>query len=371
MRWLDLSMPGHGVRGNWALVYATVDAPATHVSALASRIRGPVFGCTSSAGVFTPRGFERGSFALIGEGSDPRAEVVLRTCGPSQARRTAREAAQALSAQLGRTPDAMLLHATPGFEERLLEGIDEAFDGPAPPTFGGSAADDDLSGQWSVFDGRETSREGFVLAGFTSTMPMLGSFVAGYLPGRQRGVVTRASGRTVHQIDGRPAARVYDEWLGGALSDALENGRVVLADTTLHPVGRLIDKVGHVPRYLLSHPHEIRRDGSLTFFTEIAPGEEIALMVGSADSLLERTEQAASRALGRSDAKPTGAILIYCGGCVMAIGDRAKEVGTLYHRAISGAPFIGAATFGEIGCFTGPTPVNRHGNLMCDTLLFT
>lgn len=372
MRWLDLSVSLPAVRGRWALVYSTVDTPiAPHAAALASRVRGPIFGCTSSAGVFTPRGFERGAFALIGEEGDAGAEVALRSCTAVQARRVAREAALAITASLGRRPDALLLHATPGFEERLVEGLDDAFDGHAPPTFGGSAADDDLSGKWSIFHGAQSAREGFVLAAFTADAPILGSFVAGYVPGRQRGVVTRASGRVVHEIDHKPAARVYDEWLSGALAGALDAGRVVLADTTLHPVGRAIDRVGNVPRYLLSHPHEVRRDGSLTFFTELAQGDEIVLMIGSAASLLERTDQVVARALGRSDVKPRGGVLVYCGGCVMAIGDRAREVGTTYSRAIDGSPFIGAATFGEVGCFTGPTPVNRHGNLMCDTLLFT
>jgi hypothetical protein len=372
MRWIDLSSSVSSVRGRWALVYSTVDAPiAAHATTLASRVRGPVFGCTSSAGVFTPRGFERGAFALIGEDGDADVEVQLRTCSAAQARRAAREAAQAIAAKLGRTPDALLLHATPGFEERLIEGLDDAFGGHAPPTFGGSAADDDLSGKWSVFEGAQTAREGFLLVGFKSEKPVLGSFVAGYVPGRQRGIVTRASGRVVMEIDHRPAARVYDEWLSGALQGALDEGRVVLADTTLHPVGRAIDRVGNVPRYLLSHPHEVRRDGALTFFTELAQGDEIVLMIGSAASLLERTDQVVQRAIGRTGAKPRGGVLVYCGGCVMAIGDRAKEVGTTYARAIGGAPFIGAATFGEVGCFTGPTPVNRHGNLMCDTVLFT
>jgi hypothetical protein len=34
------------------------------------------------------------------------------------------------------------------------------------------------------------------------------------------------------------------------------------------------------------------------------------------------------------------------------------------------APFLGAATFGEHGSFPGPKPINRHGNLMCDAILF-
>lgn len=375
MRFVDLvAAPSTLKPGRWALVYATVDTSlAATVGALATKMRGaPVFGCTSSRGVFTPRGFERGAFALIADEGDPAAASVARACSAVGARRTAREAALAITQQLGRRPDALLLHATPGFEERLVEGLEDAFDGQPPPTYGGSAADDDLSGGWRVFSGTQVEREGFVLAGFVSEKPVHGSFVAGYVPGKQRGTVTRAKGRVILEIDHEPAAVVYNRWRAGALDGALGRDQVVLGDTTLHPIGRVIDRVGNVPRHLLSHPHEIRADGSLSLFTDIVVGDEIAMMVGSEASLLERTEQVVTRALGsgaRSTALRAG-ILVYCGGCVMAIGDRTRAVSELYRKAIGGAPFVGAATFGEIGCFTGPSPVNRHGNLMCDTILF-
>ncbi|WP_236518579.1 FIST signal transduction protein [Sandaracinus amylolyticus] len=356
------------MRARWALVYATSDAASVAMVASARSRADIVLGCTSSGGVFTPRGFERGAFALIGEDGDPDLQIVGRACGAAPARRAARDAAQQLAKRLGRKPDALLLHATPGFEERIIEGIDDAFEGAAPPTYGGSAADDDLSGQWRAFHGATVEREGFVLGAFTSASPIHGSFVSGYVPGRQRGVVTRAAGRVVYEIDRRPAAEVYDEWRGGELGR--EPG-VVLAKTTLHPLGRVIDRVGNLPRHLLSHPHEVRSDGSLSLFTEVATGDELVMMIGSRGSLMDRTEQAVSRALGSERGRALrGGVLVYCGGCVMAIGDAARDVGTLYSRAIGGAPFVGAATFGEIGCFTGPTPTNRHGNLMCDTLLF-
>jgi len=375
MRQLDLRQAGAAKArgGRWALAYRTVDAGA-QVDGLVGRMReASVFGCTSSRGVFTPTGFERGAFALIGDEGDASVDVVLRPATSASARRAARDAAQQMTARFGRKPDTLLLHATPGFEERILEGIDEAFDGSAPPMYGGSAADDDLSGRWKIFHGSESLSEGFLLVGFRAERPILGSFVSGYLPGNQRGTITRATGRVVNEIDGRPAAEVYDAWRGGALASALAKPGVVLADTTLHPLGRLVDRVGNVPRYLLSHPHEVRADHALTLFTDVAVGDELAMMVGSEGGLMERTEQVVARARGTAHrATPiAGGILVYCGGCVMAIGERAKEVGKLYAKAIANAPFIGAATFGEIGCFAGPTPTNRHGNLMCDTVLFT
>ena len=54
-----------------------------------------------------------------------------------------------------------------------------------------------------------------------------------------------------------------------------------------------------------------------------------------------------------------------------AIGDGTGEVARIYREAVGGVPFLGAATFGEVGPFDiQGERVARHGNLMCDTLLF-
>jgi hypothetical protein len=334
----------------WALVHATV------------------FGCTSFRGVFVPTGFERGAFALLGSGADPVARSVSRSTDALGARAAVRSAVDELRRGMAR-PDVLLLYATPGFEERLLDAIHEAFDGSPPPLYGGSAADDDLSGNWRVLSGADALASGFVLVGFTSPRPVHGSFVAGYNPGSRRGRVTSASGRKLRAIDGRPAAEVYDEWLGGAMKELRKTGGVVLAETTMHPLGRAVDRVGAITRYVLTHPHRVERDGSLALFTDVAEGDELVLMVGSREALFDRTDQVAARA-GRSAGVIRGGILVYCGGCVGVTGDATGDVSLRFGARIEGAPFLGAATFGEQGCFTGPTPTNRHGNLMADAILF-
>lgn len=356
----------------WLLIYATVDQPIDDIAATLTRRfpKAAVFGATSFQGVLTPDGFRRGAMVLAADRIDGvRAASATRTSSANRGRSDARSAAEEVERALGSKPQALLLHATPGFEERVLEGIDEAFEGRPPPVYGGSAADDDLSGKWRVIGNGRIENEGFVLVGFASDKPVHGSFVAGYTPGTKRGRVTASAGRRIRTIDGRPAARVYNEWLDGALDDVVGAGGSVLSRTSLHPLGRVVDKVGAVPRYLLSHPHEIHADGSLSLFTDVAPGDELVLMFGSRGALVERTDQAAARA-GRDAGALRGGILIYCGGCVGAIGDDASTVARRFHERIGQAPYIGAATFGEQGCFTGAETMNRHGNLMCDAILF-
>ncbi len=358
----------------WILAYGTVDVPlAQALHGISDRHPNvPVFGCTSFRGVFSPGGFTRGLHVLASERSDGvRAEPSFRTVGAARARTEAREAAVEIKKKLDKVPDCILMHATPGFEEHVLEGIDEAFDGNAPPVYGGSAADDEISGEWKVYSGNAIASEGFVLIGFSSSKRIFGSFVTGYTPTNTSGKVTAAHGRVLETIDGRPAAAVYNEWTNGSIQAQLQGG-VVLSVTTMGPLGRVVDRVGAVSRYLLSHPHEVLAGGALGLFTDVKVGDELVLMFGSESALLERTNQVANRALvgGNPNEPLAGGILVYCGGCVGALGAKVPDVAAKFRRQVRDAPFVGAATFGEQGCFPGPKAINRHGNLMCDAIMF-
>lgn len=228
-----------------------------------------------------------------------------------------------------------------------------------------------MSGSWRVFLDTEVIEEGFLLVGIASPQSVLGSFVSGYVPTKTVGRVTAGRGRVVQEIDHAPAAEVYNRWTNGAIREQLKGG-VVLHETVLQPLGRLVDKVGSMPRYLLSHPHQVLPGGALLFFSEMNVGDELVLMFGTDSALVERTTQATTRAFASNKAVETiaGGVLIYCGGCVSVLGERSEAAARSFREQLRGAPFVGAATFGEEGCFTGRTAANRHGNLMCNAVLF-
>ena len=64
----------------------------------------------------------------------------------------------------------------------------------------------------------------------------------------------------------------------------------------------------------------------------------------------------------------SGALVIYCAGCMLTVQDEMEEVAAEVREALGGKPFLGAFTFGEQGCFTGGE--NRHGNLMISVVVF-
>lgn len=355
----------------WVLIYATTDAPVQRImTALGRRYpKLPVFGATSFQGVFTRSGFGRGAALLVGETKDelPVAASACET-GAAHAEERARKTCLELERTLGVRPQALLLHATPGFEERILDGIRGAF-GTEVPVYGGSAADDRISGEWSVFANGTRLGEGFILAGLASPGPLRGAFLGGYLPTGHVGTVTRCAGRTVLEINGQPAAAVYNEWTQGAISHELKQGGSVVLKTNMMPIARLVGSSA-MPRRLLSHPHEVvSSNGALKFFSEFSVGDEITLMTSTKDPLVTRVRRTIQKARVGASGPTRGGLLVYCGGCLSSLLDRAPDISREFGSELGEAPFIGIATFGEQGRFFDKTE-SRHGNLMCTVLLF-
>jgi hypothetical protein len=263
----------------------------------------------------------------------------------------------------------LLLHATPGFEEAILAGVRDAF-GNEIPVYGGSAAGDDLSGDWLVFADGAVCSEGFLLIGLSGQQPPSGGFLGGYLPTEHTGKVTRAEGRVVYAIDGRPAADVYNEWVGGAIEAELENGGSIMSKTNLLPLGRTMGKTLSMPRRLLAHPKDVVAGArALTLFAGFTPGDHITLMTSTRGPLVSRVRRAVQRARGSEGGTPRGALLIYCAGCLGTMLDQADRIAEEFNAELGGAPFVGIATFGEQGTFFDKGE-SLHGNLMCSALLF-
>jgi hypothetical protein len=270
----------------------------------------------------------------------------------------------------GEAPGLVWLSSPPGQEERVLEGMHEVF-GHDVPIIGGSAADDAVSGRWKQF-ANGTVHEAAVVATVMFPSCWVGfAYRSGFTPTEQSARVTHAEGRTVLSLDGRPAAEVYDVWTGGSLGWAPGMAENVMEKTTLLPVGRVADTIHEVPYFLLSHPHMVTADGALTFFTELREGEELVLMRGSQDGLVQRAGRVAQAAVVAADAKGrevSGALIVYCAGCMLAIrSDVERVVGDLC-GALGNRPFLGTFTFGEQGCFRRGG--NRHGNLMVSAVVF-
>ncbi|NNJ67935.1 MAG: hypothetical protein HKP54_07825, partial [Boseongicola sp.] len=63
-----------------------------------------------------------------------------------------------------------------------------------------------------------------------------------------------------------------------------------------------------------------------------------------------------------------GALMIYCGGCMLAVQEQLDDVAAGVREALPGVPFLGVFTFGEQGVVLDGR--NRHGNLMISAIVF-
>ena len=108
-------------------------------------------------------------------------------------------------------------------------------------------------------------------------------------------------------IDGRPAAEVYNQWLGGALQPQLDGGGVVLAQTALHPLAVKVGQVHGLPHYLLVHPEAITPGHSLRTFCDLRVGDRLLARPGArfaADGLVEEGQGSADESMLTGESVP-------------------------------------------------------------------
>ncbi len=367
-----------GSEPDLAVAYFTADLGKQTFDAL-SGVRGevPVIGTSSCQGVMTEEGLfgcDGNGLAIMGvsdgDGNFGTAFVSFDT-DPAAAATEALMTAMERAGRPGELPDMILTHSSPGSEELVIEAINKLTGGHAP-IVGGSAADNDITGGWSMFADDNFGSDGVALAALYSGERMSTAFQSGYEPSGKSAKVTACDGRILEELDGRPAAVVYNEWTEGAIDAAFGDAdNNVLGDTTMRPLGRqagTIDLHGSsVPYYTLIHPERVTDDKGLTLFADVEEGQTLLMMEGTTSSLIRRAGDVVMTA--RTDgAESHGGFVVYCAGCRLAVDGELANVVDRINETLSGKPFIGCFTFGEQGCLLGGE--NKHGNLMISVGLF-
>ena len=267
-------------------------------------------------------------------------------------------------------PSLVWVTCAPGDEEGIIAGIEEGLAGAYTPIIGGSSADNTVEGNWYQITNDQVLQNGVVVTALYPSTPVRYAFDNSYNPTSRKGIITKVSGRTIFEINHRPAAEVYNEWTGGAITDYLDGGNI-LAASTLHPLGRAFMWTRGSTFYQLTHPNAVLENRALSLFTKAESGEEIVLMKGSTNDLVNRVDRVTSKALAgisAPDKRIAGALVVYCAGCMLAIQDDMDEVSRKFCESLGGQPFLGLHTFGEQGCAVPGE--NTHANLMMSTIIF-
>ena len=333
-------------------------------------------GATSCLGVMSHKGpfisGGLGAFAIWDEDGDFGTGLRPLEKDARAAAKEATEAALLAADRAGEAPDVIWLSCSPGSEEDILAGIEDVV-GANVPILGGSAADDTVEGHWQVFDADRVEANGVAVSVLFPSRPISFAYHNGYAPTAKEGKVTSSDGRKLIEIDGRPAADVYRQWTGdGVIPATISEHTGILSQSTLSPLGRHLDDVGGVPFYLLFHPAGVLPDGTIELFADVEVGDTLTLMAGAPAQLTQRAGKVAALAADSGNLAPkdvAGALLVYCGGCMLAVQDRLEEVSDGVVEALPDVPFLGVYTFGEQGMVMGGR--NRHGNLMISAIVFS
>jgi len=366
---------------NYVLLWYTIAYNPTEIKDILRELLGPVVqiqGNSSAVAVMSPDGYHLGpvgSLAIMGIASDKVTIGVggasLDEMTPREAGRKAIQEAMANSGKEG-NPRFIYITATPGQEEGILLGIEDII-GTDIPIIGGSAGDETLQGKWSNIANDNVSVNGVVLGAVYTDLKIGQAHEFGYMKTVKQGIVTRAEGRTLYEIDERPAAEVYNEWAGNHFAKELAEGGMILAEATFYPIAKIVKGEKEQTYLCVSHPGIINLpEKSITMFTDIETGDEIMLLHGNWEWLVNRAQSTARLAM-RSENISSGeglfAFYTFCAGTLLAIpeGERAK-VPSLLRDEIGDIPFVGGFTLGEQIFMPGVG--NRHANLVNSLAIF-
>lgn len=172
-----------------------------------------------------------------------------------------------------------------------------------------------------------------------------------------RCICTRAEGNTLKELDGEPALKLYQEFLGEERSQRLPG--ICLE----YPFGLIEDnedvesKEYFQLRCGLAVDHE---EGSITLASAIPEGSAVTLTTASRQDIINGARVAAERAKeSLGDRQPRAIMMFSCVGRKLVLGRRTQEEVDAVRQVLGeDVPLLGFYTYGEIG------PISKqHGDL--------
>lgn len=332
----------------------------------------PVIGNTSFTGVVMPNGFIGGDTKFVGIMvlCDPKMVVGV-GFAPKSSYQSARDAGEAAAKRarvmtkmpVGDEPDLMYMVASPTEEEFYLKGASKVVG--RVPLFGGSAADNTISGNWKLYLDGKVTEEGVAVALFYLKGGFVNEFTGAYRETTDMGIITKVEGtRCLKEIDGVPAVKKYAKWRGMKTADLM--GDKLLSETIVSPLG-VKDRLGDLTA--IRHPMFANDDFSMNIGANLSEGTTVIRMEATVDELIKSVPQTIKELKKKCSKEIVALHLVHCGGRRAGIGDRINEVVKGLKKAVGNIPFIMEFTFGEYGYVDDGR--NTTGGLMLSFTAFT
>lgn len=155
--------------------------------------------------------------------------------------------------------------------------------------------------------------------------------------------VTSSQGNVIKEIDGRPAVKLYEDYLA---KDAMELGRELRRISIFYPIGIYLPGE---KEYLLRNIISIREDGSLVTQGDIPQESRIRLMIGTKESCLEATAGACADAKKNLFGQKAKLVIVFDSASRFSLLGRqhVRELEIIKDSFGDETPLIGIYTYGE------------------------
>ncbi len=231
-----------------------------------------------------------------------------------------------------------------GNEEDFLKGIISKV-GTGVPVVGGSTGDNlKFDKTYQIANGVYTNSG--IVATLSSALKIGLGYCHPYYPTEKGAVVTKSEGRTVYELNNRPAAEVLKELLG-----VDELTPEIFAK---YPMGvKSTDVYGE---YVIKSIMCENEDGSLTFYAQVLEGSYLSVMDTNKEYAIESFKKAIKNALqSAGNPKKVGAVIVF--NCILRhlLKDRLgiNDLNIIKEVVGEDVPVIGFNTYGEQGATTG------------------
>ncbi|MEK7541387.1 MAG: FIST N-terminal domain-containing protein, partial [Patescibacteria group bacterium] len=308
----------------------------------------PLIGC-STAGEITNEGPSQKSVGVMAIRSDT---LSFYTGVGADIKSGAREAGQAVAREVQEKADKplrtfiMLPDVLTGNGADAVRGVLDVL-GPHFPVVGGAAGDD------FIFEKTYQYRDGDVVSGAVAGVGIAGARTIGigvrhgWVPIGMPMKVTRAQGAVLHELDGKPAISIYEDYFGERAEELRKEALARLAIT--YPLGLKIPE--YQEEYLIRDPITVDEKGSITCAAEIPEGAEVRLMIGSKEKAVEAAEDAARHLMQEFEmdkTKPKFVLMFNCIAREKLFAQKANdEIQAVMNIIGHSVPLLGFYTYGE------------------------
>jgi hypothetical protein len=318
---------------------------AAEVSDVAAGL--PVVGC-SSAGEIDAAGGGSGSVVVLALGGDGFSFSVSAVSAVEDGRDAGARAA-ACAGDVADCEHQVLLLLTDGPSARQAEVVRGAYSvaGAGVPLVGGGSAHPGHDGTRGLIYGGAVLHDAVIGVAIGSDAPLGVGVRHGWQPVGDPLLVTAAAPGRVLELDGRPAAEVYRERLGG---------RRPAPGTITRPLG-LQRRVGE------PHVRWVDDDGALdgSLACALPAGAMAWLLEADRDAVLAATDAACAEALAALGDAPARALVVFdCAARMDLLGDAVGEEVERIARHAGDATVAGLYTWGEIARTRGSAGVHQQ-----------